>query len=126
MYDLMSSINSRLKGNEPDEERTGPRGIKSQGPFKLRYITAGQQRRAAARKEATAKRKRNKVYRKTWIRGRMGLAVLRGQLQAVGVLEYRNPDFVPCPDMVDNARMALEGAYGSVEKAHEAYLEATA
>jgi hypothetical protein len=128
MYDLMSSINARLKGTEPDEVEDGPKGVKSQGPFRLRVVTAGQQRRAAVRREATAKRKRNEGYRRKWMMNQLRIAVLRGQLQVVGALDFADPDFVISQDSAlhHNVVKHLIKTYGSVEAAHEHYLEVVA
>ena len=59
------------------------------GPARFRTITAGQQRRQAERDKAALQRKANRNHRRNYLKKQRAVSVLRGQLQAVGVLPYR-------------------------------------
>jgi hypothetical protein len=101
-----------FKSSEDDDElvQHDPRGVKSQGPRKVKYMTNGQVRRAQARAQATAARKANKRYRRSWMRNELAFAILRGQLEVMA----HQPE-------TDGTRILVERhltkAYGSVEAA---------
>jgi hypothetical protein len=82
------------------------------GPVNWRTITAGQQRRAAARSQKGSIRKANARHRRTFIAKRLDTAVLRGHLQAAGVVEYHDPAFEVPSSTKANALMALVSKYG--------------
>lgn len=118
----MQSILDRLFHGTTEEaapeEAPKPRGVKTQGPQKLRYTTVGQQRRAGVRAKKAQARKATARYRKNWQTTSQNLASLRGQLQ---VATHQ----VPSSDaLYENAVGALVENYGSLENAEKVYDDA--
>lgn len=60
------------------------------GPRPFSYVTSGQVRRQRERDAASMQRKSSKRYRRDWMNNRLRLAILRGQLQAVGAIVYES------------------------------------
>ena len=108
VFDLMPNF----KSTEDDDEvvQHDPRGVKSLGPRPVKYMTSGQVRRAQARAQATAARKANKRYRRSWMKNEQAFATLRGQLEVVAHL----PETHGMRVIVERH---LIKAYGSVEAA---------
>lgn len=65
------------------------------GPVNFKGETAGQARRRAARQYASTLRKERKRRWSDFKDQQLGIAVLRGHLQAVGELPYADPKFEP-------------------------------
>lgn len=81
------------------------------GPQKVRWITAGQQRRAAARWEKTRARKANRRFRRQWMANE---AAFNRLLSQIGLLE-RTPE----SGLAKGVEKVLVERYGSVEAARE-------
>lgn len=111
--DIMKNVIDKIHQNEEgEEEATGPRGVKSQGPFRLRHVTNGQIRRARIRTIEAGRRKETKRYRRRFMDNRLAIAILRGQLRilattSAGDREHRRIE------------KTLEERYGSVQNAQE-------
>jgi hypothetical protein len=100
----------------------GPRGRKSQGPQRFRYVTAGQQRRQMVRDAEAQHRKTNKRYRRRWMANRAATATLRGQLQYVGLLPWADGT-MSSHDSEGRIERHLVEAYGSLEDARSRYFD---
>lgn len=85
----------------------GPYGVG--GSRVVKFVTAGQQRRAQERWTKTRSRKANKAYRRQWIANENAFQTLLSQ---VGLLE-RRPDSA----LVPGVERVLVERYGSVEEA---------
>lgn len=94
--------------------KPGPKGRPSLGPQRYKTVSAGQQRRAQARFVATARRKTNLRYRRSWMQNERAFAALRGQLQVVGLLPYTVD---VAEDLILNVEVELEKRYGSLREA---------
>lgn len=81
------------------------------GPRNFAYVSTGQQRRAQERAKKSHERKINRDHRRRWKQGQWNLAVLRGQLQAVGALPYAT-DFEPTTAQRVAAGQWIVGAFG--------------
>lgn len=108
-------------------EQDGPKGRKTLGPENFRTMTSGQVRRAGARRAATQRRKTTKRYRIGWIHNQFQIAILRGNLQALGLVAY-HPQGPKAHFKVDpesrayiRANRFLEDRYGSVAEALTQY-----
>lgn len=124
--DITQLMPNLARNADIDEENVdvaeGPKGVKTHGPQKFRYITAGQQRRQVVRDELTKRRKASLRHRRAWMQNRRAIAALRGQLQVVGMLNFASPDTVAVSEaLVANATKQLEKVYGSVGEAFEHY-----
>lgn len=106
-----------------DREAAKSKGPRN-GPQRQRWITAGQQRRRAVRDRASQARKATRRHRREYMQGRLALAVLRGQLQAVKALPLR--DGLYRADVDPKIYEILVDSYGSVEQAKAAYDTLTA
>jgi hypothetical protein len=96
------------------------------GPAKVRYISAGQQRRQIVRDRKTHARKATKRNRAQWHRQQHALATLRGQLQTLGLLPWADGECRPGDSVtVTKIELYLDEAWGSVDQALEAYRAAT-
>lgn len=102
-----------------EEKRRARDAAPKHGPANLRYIGTGQQRRTAARARRSQARKATKRHRKEFFRTDLALAVLRGQLQAVGRLRYSDGTVVA--EASPAIERALIDTYGSVDAAYERY-----
>lgn len=125
--DITQLMPNLARNADIDEESVdvaeGPKGVKTHGPQKFRYITAGQQRRQVVRDELTKRRKASLRHRRAWMQNRRAIAALRGQLQVVGVVPFSDPDLVVSQDSALHRTVVrhLEKVYGSVEAAAEHY-----
>lgn len=86
------------------------------GPTSFKYQTAGQVKRARHRalRRDTKRARRGQVRR--FLVSQREIAVLRGQLQAVGVLPYaQDGQFTPADDLRWNALLAILGNFGDAD-----------
>jgi hypothetical protein len=75
----------------------------------VRWLSSGQQRRAEARAKKARTRKINRNHRRDWMRKQWSVAVLRGQLQAVGVLPYVTDHEPTTKQRVDGGQWLVRG-----------------
>lgn len=83
------------------------------GPAKFRHTTAGDEKRERRTALARQTKKAQRAQRRNFIATRDEHALLRGQLQAVGVIEYET-DFVPSEDARSAAAKWIVQHYGDV------------
>lgn len=82
------------------------------GPAKFRHVTPGQAKRQRRRDLARQTRKAQRAQRRAFISKVQEHALLRGQLQAVGVIAYET-DFRPSEEARFNAARWILTHYGS-------------
>ena len=102
-----------------EEKRFNRERAPKHGPSRLRFMTNGQVRRAGARSRKAVARKATASHRREWHKAQQAIAVLRGQLQAVGALAFWDGSINPAPSR-DIEEILVEN-YGSVDAALEAY-----
>jgi hypothetical protein len=83
------------------------------GPQRVRWITAGQQRRQAMRDALAQQRKANRRYRRQWMANEAAFQTLLSQVRLVD-----DPERGSSP-LADGVRRHLDRAYGSVDEARE-------
>lgn len=105
-----------------DLDRAAKQGPKN-GPVKLRFISAGQQRRAEARYRKAQSRKATKRHRREFHQTGMAIAVLRGMLQTVASEPIHTGGYRvgQDPEAMRVAHEYLTEEYGSVDAAQAAY-----
>ena len=95
---------------------------RNHGPVKTRSFTNGQIRRMMQREAQTAHKHQVLRTRRAWMDKRMGLAVLRGQLQVVTALPLNDGTYADIDHpSVPAITRALVEQYGSVSAAAEVY-----
>jgi hypothetical protein len=115
------NILDKILGRSDDEAvNDGPRGRKSLGPQRVRFQTGGQVRRARLRSIEANRRKVAKRSRRSFKDNMLSVAILRGQLQAVGKVSYVGIKVLRSGDAA-SAEKILTERYGSVDKALEVY-----
>jgi hypothetical protein len=110
---------------EEKTETRKPRGVKSLGPQTFRTQSNGQYRRQALREIAARRSKTNKRTIRNWLRNQQAIAVLRGQLQVIGVVPFHDSDRKVSMDtpMYRNTLRAVEKTYGGVSQAATRYAD---
>lgn len=115
------SKSDELESAESDPQRPA----RNHGPVKTRPITNGQIRRSIMRQQKTAQRKVQIAHRRRWMDNRHSVAVLRGQLQAVGEIPYADGTFADGKAAAARKGLTIEDVlcerYGSVERARQQY-----
>lgn len=89
---LTAEEKSEIAAEEKRERIEWHRRNVRNGPAKFGVITAGRQKSRFRRRQEADARKATLKHRRAWIRNRHYVAILRGQLQALGVVEYTTPD----------------------------------
>lgn len=92
-----------------DEAQPQGKKAPTHGPQRLKFMTNGQFRRQLTRDAKSRRRKDNRRYRRDWMRGQLGIAVLRGQL------ETATSKVAPVA-LARNAQMGLVAQFGEVDQ----------
>lgn len=114
--------------SSPDDDvaEAGPKRMqRNHGPRPVTHVTNGQIRRMVERKQKAQHRKAVLNHRRTWMDNRLSIAVLRGQLQAVGEIPYADGRVADGALAASRKGLTIEDIlvqrYGSVENALETY-----
>lgn len=91
------------------------------GPTKMGSISEGRAKSRQRRQMAAAERKMNLRHRRTWMKNQHRRAILRGQLQFVGMVPLTS-GYVPTPEQSAAAKVWIEERFESVQAAYQAYV----
>jgi hypothetical protein len=106
--DLSPEKQERILAEEKAARVKDHRDNVRNGPVRHRYISTGQQRRRVERDKASFDRKLNKRHRRKYMNDRIGTAVLRGQLQALGAAEVHPGTVFTIQQRINAGRWVLE------------------
>jgi hypothetical protein len=124
---IMDKLLPWTKSDDVEDVTEGglKRPERNHGPRPTRTMSSGQIRRAIERQGKTRHRKMVVKHRRTWMDNRHSVAILRGQLQAVGEIPYADGRVADGALAASRKGLTIEDIlverYGSVERALEIY-----